>query len=324
MIVSIDTIQGARKRLAGHAVETPLLTNPFLNQRLGGDIFIKTESLQHGGAFKFRGAYNRLSQLSDSQRQAGVVAYSSGNHAQGVALAARLLGVSATIVMPADAPAIKLSRTRAYGADVRLYDRATESREDIAAAIADARGAVLVPAYDDPDIIAGQGTCGLELVRQLPRPPDICLVPCGGGGLLAGVATAVKALAPAARICAVEPQYFDDHCRSLRTGVRQRNAAGAASICDALLAPTPGELTWEVNRRCVDAGLSVSDAQVLHAMSYGFSYLKLVLEPGGAVTLAALLSGKVDVAGKTVVAIASGGNVDTELFERCLQTYPSP
>ena len=324
MSISIGDIRQAQQRLAGHAVETPLITNPFLNRRLGGDVYIKAENLQHGGAFKFRGAFNRLSQLPDEQRRAGVVAFSSGNHAQGIALSARMLDIAATVVMPADAPAVKLSRTRAYGAEVRLYDRASESREAIARELARDRGAVLVPAYDDPDIMAGQGTCGLELIAQLPQPPDLCLVPCGGGGLLAGVATAVKALAPATRVCAVEPLSCDDHRRSLLSGRRQENPPAATSICDALLAPTPGVLTWEVNRHLVDEGLAVSDDEVRYAMSYAFSYLKLVLEPGGAATLAALLSEKLEVGGKTVVIIASGGNVDAPLFKRCLSDYPSP
>ena len=314
-------VEAAAARLAGKALTTPLLENPDLNERLGARILIKPECLQRTGSFKFRGAYNRISQIPAADRAKGVVAYSSGNHAQGVAAAARLLGIPATIVMPADAPKIKLQNTRGYGAEVVLYDRASEKREEKAAEIAAASGAILVPPYDDPDIIAGQGTCGLEICRQSEAQGtglDALLVCCGGGGLTAGIATAVSALRPGTPIFTVEPEGFDDTARSLAADERLSNAPGAKSSCDALLSPIPGRLTFEVNRRLVKGGYSVSEEAVLDAMRFAFTTLKLVVEPGGAVCLAALLSGRFEAQGRTVGITLSGGNVDPEAMQRVL------
>jgi threonine dehydratase len=314
-------IEAAAARLAGWAVPTPLLNAPALDARIGGRILLKAETLQRTGSFKFRGAYNRISQIPEAERPAGVVSYSSGNHAQGVAAAAALLGVPATIVMPEDAPAIKLANTRDYGAEVVLYDRFTEVREEIGAQLAARRGATIVRPYDDPAIIAGQGTCGLEIARQAAAQDarlDALLVCCGGGGLTAGCALALAELSPETAVYTVEPEGFDDTARSLAAGVRVANDPAARSFCDALLAPTPGELTFAVNRRLVAGGLAVSDTEVAAAMAYAFKTLKLVVEPGGAVALAALLAGRFDARGKTVALTLSGGNVDPEAYRRVL------
>lgn len=319
--LTLKDIQDAATRLKGKAVLTPLLGSRELNERCGALVSLKPENLQNIGAFKFRGAYNRLSQFDKRQRRSGAVAFSSGNHAQGVALAARMLGMPATIVMPKDAPEVKVAGTRALGAEIRFYDRWTESREEIAREISSRTGQVVVPAYDDLNIMAGQGTCGLEIVEQLQIQnvvPDLILCPVGGGGLIAGVSTAVKALVPAAEVCGVEPEKFDDHVRSKLTGSRQAINGTPESICDALLAPAPGELTWSVNRHTVDQFVSVSDNEVEEAVQFAFRHLKLVVEPGGAVGLAALLSGKLTARDKQVVVILSGGNVDPALFCRCL------
>ncbi|MBP7701676.1 MAG: threonine/serine dehydratase [Phenylobacterium sp.] len=323
MSVTLADIEAAAGRLAGHAVETPLIESPALNARLGRRVLIKPETLQRVGAFKFRGAYNRLSQLSAEEAKRGVVAFSSGNHAQGVALAARLLGMPAIIVMPADAPSVKVEATRDYGAEIKLYDRLTESREAIAAAIAAERGAVTVPAFDDADVIAGQGTVGLELVRQGQARGvsfDTVISPVGGGGLLAGVSTAVKALSPGTAIVGVEPAGFDDTLRSLQAGERIVTQPSARSLCDALESPAPGLLTFPLLQRTVADVAVVTDAEVAEAMRYAFAVLKLVVEPGGSVGLAALLAGKVaDFGDNATGLILSGGNVDPELFARVLR-----
>jgi threonine dehydratase len=317
----LTEIHAAAEKLAAVAVETPLLQAPVLDRRTGGHVLIKAEMLQRTGSFKFRGAYNKISRIAPALRNKGVVAFSSGNHAQGVAAAAQLLNTPATIVMPADAPAIKIENTRGYGASVVLYDRDTGDREAIAAEIVARTGATLVRPYDDPDIIAGQGTIGLELVRQaeaLGCRLDLVLTPCSGGGLMAGCATAVKALSPQTRLMTVEPQDFDDMARSLASGHRQTNKPGRRSICDALMSPTPGVLTFRINQRLTEAGLAVSDAEVQQAMAFAFRELKLVVEPGGAVPLAAVLSGKVEAAGQTIALVLSGGNVDAATFTAAL------
>jgi threonine dehydratase len=317
----LTEIRAAAEKLAAVAVETPLLQAPVLDRRTGGHVLIKAEMLQRTGSFKFRGAYNKISRIAPALRHKGVVAFSSGNHAQGVAAAAQLLKTPATIVMPADAPAIKIENTRGYGASVVLYDRDTGDREAIAAEIVARTGATLVRPYDDPDIIAGQGTIGLELVRQaeaLGCRLDVVLTPCSGGGLMAGCATAVKALSPQTRLMTVEPQDFDDMARSLASGHRQTNKPGRRSICDALMSPTPGILTFRINQRLTEAGLAVSDAEVQQAMAFAFRELKLVVEPGGAVPLAAVLSGKVEAAGQTIALVLSGGNVDAATFTAAL------
>jgi threonine dehydratase len=310
-------VEQAARRISGVALHTPLVSSPVLDALTGGRIFLKAETLQRTGSFKFRGAYNKLSSLPPEARSGGVVAFSSGNHAQGVAAAARLLDMPAVIVMPRDAPRPKRERTAELGAEVVLYDREREDREVIARELVAARGAVLVPPYDDPLIIAGQGTAGREIIDDLGRDgmvPDIVIVNASGGGLSAGVALAVKAGAPDARLYTAEPQDFDDHARSFRSGKRESNAAISGSICDALMAATPGRLTFEINRVLVGEGLTVSDAEVARAVGFAFRELKLVVEPGGAVSLAAILAGKLDLRGKVVAAVLSGGNVDPELF----------
>ena len=310
-------IEAAAARLAGIARRTPLLADTPLDEALGGRLLFKAECLQRNGAFKFRGAYNRLVQLDARERRAGVVAFSSGNHAQGVAAAARMLGIPATIVMPRDAPAIKLENTRALGAVVVLYDRFSEDREAIARRMVAERGATLVPAYDDPHVVAGQGTAGLELMQQaaeLGLVPDQVLVPTSGGGLTAGTAIAVRTLAPAAAVYGVEPEAFDDTRRSLAAGTLLRNPPEARSICDALQSSPPGELTFAINRELLAGILTVSDREVEIAMARAFRDLKLVVEPGGAVALAAALAGRIPLAGRTTAIILSGGNVDPATF----------
>jgi threonine dehydratase len=315
-------IEAAAGRLAGHAVVTPLLEYHALNEHVGGRVLIKAETLQRTGSFKFRGAFNKLTRLAAQRpRPKGVVAFSSGNHAQGVAMAAKLIGFPAVIVMPSDSPAIKVERTRAAGAEIRLYDRFGESREAISEGIAQERGAAIVRPYDDADIIAGQGTAGLELANQaraLGATPDAVIVPCSGGGLTAGVALAVTKLIAGVKVYAAEPAGFDDTTRSLAAGKRLRNEPGGRSICDALMAPEPGALTFPINVRLVAGGYPVSDAEVMSAMAFAFRELKLVVEPGGATALAALLSGKHDGRGRTTVVVCSGGNVDTEMFCKAL------
>ncbi|TAJ69040.1 MAG: threonine/serine dehydratase [Phenylobacterium sp.] len=323
MAVSLADIEAAAARIKGVAVETPLIESPALNERLGLRVLIKPETLQRVGAFKFRGAYNRLVQLSDDEKTRGVVAFSSGNHAQGVALAAKLLGIPALIVMPADAPKVKAEATAGYGAEVRFYDRLTESREKIAAAIAAERGSIVVPAFDDPHIIAGQGTAGLELMQQArARGAELgaVVVPCSGGGLLAGVATAVKALSPTTAMVGVEPDGYDDTLRSLQAGERRPMTPTHRTLCDALESPCPGELTFPILQKTVADMAVVSDAEVAEAMRYAFSVLKLVVEPGGSAGLAALLAGKVKTYGAGAIGLVlSGGNVDPEQFAKVLR-----
>jgi len=314
-------VQAAARRLEGLAVKTPLLESPALNDRLGGRIFLKAETLQRTGSFKFRGAYNRISRIPEAGRAGGVVAYSSGNHAQGVAAAAALLGLPAVIVMPADAPAIKVANTRGYGAEVVFYDRLKESREAIGAELAAARGATLVRPYDDPGVIAGQGTCGLEICEQAATRGvtlEALLVCCGGGGLTAGCALAVEALSPPTAVYVVEPADYNDTQLSLQAGHVVPHGAAQGSICDALLPSQPGELTFAVNQPRVAGGLTVTDDEVKAAMRFAFNTLKLVVEPGGAVCLAAILAGKIDVAGRAIGLTLSGGNVDAELFRAVL------
>jgi threonine dehydratase len=295
------------------------LTSAALDVLTGGRTFLKAETLQRTGSFKFRGAYNKLASIPLDQRGGGVVAFSSGNHAQGVAAAARLLGMRCVIVMPRDAPRAKRERTAALGAEVVLYDRARDDREAIAGDIARQRGAVLVPPYDDALIIAGQGTAGREIVDDLALLgllPDVIVVTASGGGLAAGIALAVKSRVPSAALFTAEPQGFDDHARSFRSGRREENAALTGTICDALMARMPGKMTFAINQSLVGAGLVVSDDEVAAAVAFAFAELKLVVEPGGAVALAALMHGKVDVKDKVGVAVLSGGNVDPELFSR--------
>lgn len=322
MSVSYDDVVDAARRIEGVAMRTPLLESPALEARLGGRVLIKAETFQRAGAFKFRGAYNRLSRLSDDERKRGVVAFSSGNHAQGVALAAKALGMPALIVMPADAPRVKAEATRNYGAEVRFYDRARENREEIAASIAAERGAVVVPAFDDPFVIAGQGTVGLEIADQVRELGDTLaqvIGPVGGGGLMAGVCLAIRAQTPWVRIWGVEPEGFDDTRLSLAAGERRAAAPGRRSLCDALESPMPGELTFPILKGALAGVVAVDDAEVAEAVGFAFREMKLVVEPGGSVGLAALLARKVplDARGATVI-ILSGGNVDPELFGRII------
>lgn len=321
----------AGERLAGVAIRTPLLRNPALDAAVGCQVVLKPETLQIGGSFKFRGAANRLLQLTAEERAAGVVAWSSGNHAQGVAAAANMLGVRARIVMPADAPAIKLERTRALGAEIITYDRYREDREQIARELAAREGGVIVPSYDDPAVIAGQGTVGLELcadVQAVGQTLDAVLVCCGGGGLTAGIALALEQLSPETALYAVEPEGYDDHARSLAAGHRVAADTSQPSLCDALLAPTPGKLTFAINASRLAGVLVVSEADVRAAVRFAFAHLKLVVEPGGAVALAALLAGKLDVpggrgSGQRVGVVLSGGNVDPTVFAAIIQPSDS-
>jgi threonine dehydratase len=318
---TLADVEAARDRIAGHAVRTPLLESPLFNARVDGRVLVKPECLQRTGSFKFRGAFNKLSKVKAAGVADTVVAYSSGNHAQGVAASAGMLGLKAVIVMPSDAPLIKVANTRAYGAEVILYDRQTENREAIGQALARERGAVLVPPYDDGDVIAGQGTIGLELIEDAAARGirlDAVVCCCGGGGLIAGLSLAVKGLAPDVPIYAAEPVGFDDTRRSLESGQRERIDPEARSICDAILTPTPGEITFSVNGRLLSGGYAVSDAEVAAAMRAAFGDFKLVVEPGGAVALAAVLAGKAATQGRTVGVILSGGNVDADLFARVL------
>ncbi len=314
-------IDAAAARLKGVAVRTPLINAPVLDDLIGARVYLKVETLQRTGSFKFRGAYNKISSIPQERRAAGVVAYSSGNHAQGVAAAARLLGMRATIVMPSDAPRLKRARTLALGAEVLPYDRNTEDRAAIAKKIVNERGATLVPPYDDPLIIAGQGTIGSEIVEDLARlglTPDVVVVGASGGGLAAGISLGVKSRVPSAKFYTVEPEGFDDTLRSFASGQREANARMSGTICDALMSNTPGELTFPILRELIGAGVTASDAEVARAVRYAFEELKLVVEPGGAIGLAALLAGKIDLKGKVVVGILSGGNVDADLFAKII------
>lgn len=321
--VSFADVAAAADRLRGVAAETPLLESDALNAMVGGRLLIKPEPLQRTGSFKFRGAYNAIATL----RPASVVAYSSGNHAQGVAMAAALLGLPATIVMPADAPRTKLDGTRALGASVITYDRFVDDREAIGREVAERTGAILIRPYDDPLIVAGQGTVGLELAEQSARRAamlDAVLVCCGGGGLVAGCAVALSGRVPGPAVYSVEPSDFDDTARSLAKGARVGNRPDRRSFCDALLAAMPGELTFAINSRLLAGGLSVTDAEVARAMRLAFRHLRLVVEPGGAVALAAALAGRLPTEGRTIGVVVSGGNVDAELFARVLAEPDEP
>lgn len=312
MIPTIEDVKAAAKRIEGIAVRTPLLRNDALDEATGARVFVKAECLQRGGAFKMRGAANAIAALPAEVRAKGVIAFSSGNHAIAVSTAAKHFGIAATIVMPSDAPKIKLETTRSLGATVVTYDRVNESREEIGARLSAEKGASLIKPFDDPFVIAGQGTCGLEIADEIA--PDIVFVPASGGGLSTGVALAL----PKARIIAVEPEGHNDIARTLETGAIQRNAPGIRSICDGLLTDQMGEITFAIARERFEAAPGVSDKAVLRAMKFAFRHFKIVLEPSGAASLAALLEGGADVAGKTVAVIASGGNVDAETFERAL------
>ena len=319
-MISIDDVRAAAAVLDGVAHRTPVLTSRMLDEATGAEVVCKAECFQRGGAFKFRGAYSMISRLPDEQRSRGVVAYSSGNHAQAVAIASGIAGVQATILMPADAPPAKLEATRGYGAEVVTYDRYTEDRERLGAALAEERGAALVPPYEHPLIMAGQGTVAGELLEERPEL-DVLLVPVGGGGLIAGCATAAKALRPGITVIGVEPVAGDDTRRSLATGERVRIDV-PRTIADGQQAETPGKLTFEVNRRLVDGVELVSDADILEAMRFAFDRMKVVLEPSGASALAALLARRVRLPGRRVGVVLSGGNVGAARFASLMGTAP--
>jgi len=318
----IDDINAAARRLAGHAIRTPLLNAPLLDDEAGRRIFVKAECLQKTGSFKYRGARNAVASLTAEERAAGVIAFSSGNHAQGVALAAREMGAPAIIVMPSDAPDLKIDNTRKLGAEVVLYDRASESRDDIGAELAEQRNLSLIKPFDDVRVIAGQGTCGLEIAEQASEAgveAEDVLICCGGGGLTSGISLALAARAPALTPRPVEPEGFDDVARSLAAGAIQVNNRRSGSLCDAIITPSPGEITFPILAAHCGPGVVVTEDEALRAIAVAFTRLKIVLEPGGAVALAAALFHREDDA--DVIAVASGGNVDAPVFRMALERY---
>ncbi|WP_313605062.1 threonine/serine dehydratase [Rhizobium sp.] len=323
-MTDIAMIEAARARLDGHVRRTPLLSSPFLDEIAGRRIFVKPECLQHTGSFKFRGAWSAISGLSPEARAKGVIAFSSGNHAQGVALAAKLHGIPAVIIMPSDAPRIKIENTRAYGAEVVLFDRATEDRDAIGARLSAERDLTLVRPFDEPLVIAGQGTAGLEIAEQAAElgidKADV-LVPTGGGGFISGVSLALAAKAPGFTVHPCEPEGFDDVTRSLASGKIEKNARQSGSLCDAIITPQPGNITFAIMSKLCGAGLVVTEDEALKAMALAFSRLKIVVEPGGAVALAAALFHG-ETLGETVIAVCSGGNVDGDIFRMALERNP--
>ena len=323
-MTDISLIDAAAARLKGHVRRTPLLGSPFLDRIAGRRVLVKAECLQHTGSFKFRGGWSAVSALPPEVRARGVIAFSSGNHAQGVAHAAQMHGVPAVIIMPADAPRLKIANTRALGAEVILYDRATEDRDAIGARLARERGLTLIKPFDEPQVIAGQGTTGLEIAEQAAEAgvdrADV-LVCCGGGGLTSGIALALEARAPGLRARPCEPEGFDDTARSLAAGQPQRNPTMTGSICDAIVTPEPGKLTFPIMQRLCGPGLVVTDDEALHAMALAFLRLKIVIEPGGAVALAAALFRPDRIAGDAVIAVATGGNVDAAMFRIALERF---
>ncbi|MBA8877570.1 threonine ammonia-lyase [Phyllobacterium myrsinacearum] len=315
-IANIDIVDAA-SRLKGQLVPTRLIESEALNARYGARLLFKPECLQRTGSFKFRGAYNRISQMTADERKRGIIAFSSGNHAQGVASSAQLFGIKAVIIMPSDAPQLKIANTKSYGAEVVLYDRYRESREEIAAEYINERRMILVPPYDDPAIMAGQGTIGLELMDEAEERGivfDDVFVPSGGGGLISGISVAIKARSPQTRIWGVEPDHFDDLRRSLIAGKQVANEPGHRSICDAILTQQPGDLTFPINRQNLAGGIAVSDHAVAAAMRDAATYLKVVVEPGGCVGLAGAAARADDLKGKTVAVVLSGGNVDLDIY----------
>ncbi len=321
--MNIDMIRAAARRLEGHARRTPLLNSSFIDDIAGRRIWIKPECLQHTGSFKFRGGWSALSAMDAATRSKGVIAFSSGNHAQGVALAARMHDAPAVIIMPADSPALKIANTRAYGAEVVLYDRENEDRDEIGARLSAERGLTLIKPFDEPEVIAGQGTCGLEIAQQAAargiKNADV-IVCCGGGGLTSGIALALEAGAPTLRVRPAEPEGFDDVARSLRSGGIERNNRISGNICDAIITPQPGDLTFPIMKRLAGPGLVITEDEALQAMGHAFNRLKLVAEPGGAAALAAALFRKDEIEGDDVIVTISGGNVDAPMFARALET----
>ena len=318
--VSFNEIMNSSIRLKDKVVKTPLLQSSYLNQKLKTNLFLKAENLQTIGAFKYRGALNAVLQLPDNIKK--IVAWSSGNHAQAVAAAAKITGREATIVMPIDSPKAKLEGTAFWGASIIKYDRKKEDREQIGKEIANKTNAAIIPPFDHVDVINGQGTAGLECIEELEIKnikPDIVLCCCGGGGLIAGISTAIKGKFKNSKIYSVEPDNFDDTKKSLEENKIVMNSMRDKSICDALLAEKPGNITFEINQKNLTAGLSVSDKESLMAMHAAFKYFKIILEPGGAVALAAAITSKIDIREKNVLVIASGGNVDKDVFEQCFK-----
>ncbi|MYM57138.1 threonine ammonia-lyase [Thalassovita mangrovi] len=320
--MNIDMIDAAAGRLAGKARKTPLLSSPFLDEIAGRRVLVKSECLQHTGSFKFRGGWAAVSLLDPDTRAKGVIAFSSGNHAQGVAYAAQQHGVPSVIIMPKDAPQLKIDNTRALGAEVVLYDRETEDRREIGAKMSEERGLTLIKPFDDPVVIAGQGTIGLEIAEQAGEmgieEADV-LVPCGGGGMTSGIALALEARAPKMTVRPCEPEGFDDAKRSLLSGKIEYNAHTTGSICDAIMTPSVGDITFPILQRLCGAGIVVSDGECLNAMAQAFLRLKIVIEPGGAAALAAALSHASELTSETVIVVASGGNVDPDMYVRALQ-----
>lgn len=319
---SPDGVAQARRRLDGAAALTPLLESAALNERLGGRIFLKAEPLQIGGSFKFRGAFNLMARLSPQERARGVLAWSSGNHAQGVALAAKAFGAKAVIVMPQDAPRMKAALVRRAGADIVPYDRYKEDREEIGLRLCEKHGYALAPSYDHPDIIEGQGTLTAETVEQASERGavlDAFVYCCGGGGLAGGGALALEAMSPATRIFLAEPEGYDEFQASIAAGEPREADVSKRTLCDAIATPHPGALTFPILKDRVEGGASVSDDDALRAMAFAFAHLKVVLEPGGAVALAAALKGAIDVKNRNVALTLSGGNVDPEIFSRALE-----
>ena len=325
-VTSIKSIYAADNRIRKYIRETPLVSSPFLDKIAGRRVLIKAECLQHTGSFKFRGAWSAISALEKEKQKKGIIAYSSGNHAQGIAAVAKKFSCPAIIIMPSDAPRLKIENTKSYGAEVILYNRSKESREGLGISIAKNRGLTLIKPYDDEKVIAGQGTLGLELAAQLSKfsiqTADV-LVCCGGGGLTAGVALALAEVAPNLKVRPCEPKHYDDTFRSLQSGKREMNNSSQSSICDAILTPTPGELTFPILKKFAGRGLVVSDLEVLMTMAQVFQRLKLIVEPGGAVALAAALFRKDQIKGDTVVVVLTGGNTDVKTFRRALSTLKS-
>ena len=316
-----EDVRNAASCLEGKAYKTPLLESPLLNEKLGCRLLIKAETLQRTGSFKFRGAYNKIYNIPEDKKKNGIVAFSSGNHAQGVAAVAKIFGIATQIIMPKDAPAIKVANTRAYGAQVLFYDRFKEDRSIIGKKLVKENGATLVHPYDDSMIVAGQGTVGLEVAQQaraMDANLNAFLAPCGGGGLISGCALAIESESPETEIYSAEPVGFEDTARSVAAGERLLGKRDGKSICDALLSPEPGKITYEINARLLKSGLTTSDQTVIEAMKVAFNYFKLVVEPGGAAALAAVLSEQYKAGGKTVVVVLSGGNVDPEVYRKAL------
>jgi len=322
-MTNLPMIEAAANRLEGHIRRTPLLSSPFLDEMTGRRILIKPECLQHTGSFKFRGGWSALSAMDEATRKRGVIAFSSGNHAQGVAHAATLHGAPSVIIMPSDSPRIKIENTRALGAEVVLYDRATEDRDQIGADLSAARDLTLIKPYDEPQVMAGQGTCGLEIAGQAAEigvTQAEVLVNCGGGGLTAGIALALEGHAPQMRVRPCEPVGFDDTARSLISGQIESNEATSGSICDAILTPSPGVKTFPILQRLCGPGIVVPESDALRAMAQAFLRLKIVLEPGGAISLAATLFHGEQTDAETVIVVATGGNVDPDIFAQGLET----